>query len=147
VAFGPDGRLLAAGAAVLWGVRDPAHPVRRGSVPTGSADPGRALAFSPDGSTRAGADQTLRLWSVADPAHAGPLGRPLTAGHTAAITSVAYDPTGGAIASVSTDRSVRLLALDPGRATERICASTANTLDRRQWSQYIPELPFGPPCR
>ena len=40
-----------------------------------------SVAFSPDGRTLASsnANGTLRMWNIADPAHASPLGRPLTA--------------------------------------------------------------------
>ena len=31
-------------------------------------------------------------------------------------------------------------------AIQRICATTSNTLTPAQWYQYIPQLPYDPPC-
>jgi hypothetical protein len=33
------------------------------------------------------------------------------------------------------------------QAIRRICATTANTLTREKWKQYVsPDLPYRPPC-
>ncbi|MFD7334219.1 WD40 repeat domain-containing protein [Streptomyces sp. NPDC059872] len=107
----------------------------------------RSVAFTPDGTTLASAshDSTVRLWNVTDPAHAAPLGSPLT-GHTAAVRSVAFTPDGTTLASASEDFSVRLWQLRADRASERICAITKGALTRQQWEQYIPQRSFDPPC-
>ncbi len=34
----------------------------------------------------------------------------------------------------------------PAGAARRICAATGSVLDRQRWRQYIPELPYDPPC-
>ena len=67
-----------------------------------------SVAFSPDGRTLASsnASGTIRRWNVADPAHASPLGQPLTADVAAQITyggadvaSLAFSPDGHTLAS------------------------------------------------
>ncbi len=75
------------------------------------------------------------------------MGQPL-GGHTAAIDDVAFGPHGphGPLASASDDHTVQLTSLDASGAARRICATTGSVLDRQRWRQYIPELPFQPPC-
>jgi WD40 repeat protein/transcriptional regulator with XRE-family HTH domain len=67
-----------------------------------------SVAFSPDGHTLASsnASGTIQRWNVADPAHASPLGQPLTADVAAQITyggadvaSLALSPDGHTLAS------------------------------------------------
>jgi WD40 repeat protein len=113
VAVGPDGGTLASaaqdGTVRLWSaVRHVAiGPVlgRRREL-LGSV--AQSVAFSADGRTlaSAGEDRTIRLWRVATQRPAGVL-----TGHTAEVTSVAFDPRdprGGTLASASQDGSVWL---------------------------------------
>ena len=100
VSLSPDRRLLAAagadGTLRLWNVAAPGHPVPVATWcrPTGrirctrrrSARTGRC-------SRRRAPDAVVPLWKVADPAHRGPVGRPLT-GPASTIYSVAFSPDG-----------------------------------------------------
>ncbi|MEU2718064.1 helix-turn-helix domain-containing protein [Streptomyces sp. NPDC007205] len=79
------------------------------SVLSGHSQPVYAVAFSPDGrilATGAG-DRTIRLWSLADPAHPVPLGKQLT-GHTDWVYWLQFSPDGHTLASASRDRTARL---------------------------------------
>ena len=151
LAFGPDGRTLAAGSVDgtvrLWDVADPAHPTPLGPPLTGPASAVNSLASGPDGRTLAAgsADGTVRLWDVADPAHPTPLGPPLT-GPASAVNSLAFGPDGRTLAAGSEDGTVRVWNLDIDDAIQRICATTGDTLTLAQWKQYIPQLPYDPPC-
>jgi WD40 repeat protein len=151
VAFSPDGHTLATAnqdhTVRLWDIRNLAHPVRVGQKLTGHTSFVYSATFSPDGHTLAtsGNDHTIRLWDVGDPAHPSALGQPLI-GHTAAIDQVVYGPNGALLASAGDDHTVQLTALDAGQASRRICAVAGGALGRQQWQEYVPELPFDPPC-
>nr|WP_248002605.1 helix-turn-helix domain-containing protein [Streptomyces sp. RLB1-33] len=122
VAFSPDGRTLATGAADdtirLWSLADPAHPVPLGRPLTGPTDWVYWLQFSPDGHTLASAsrDRTARLWDVRDPLHPRALGEPLT-GHGDMVFSVSFSRDGRTLATASQDRTVLLWDVsDPAHA-------------------------------
>ncbi len=72
-----------------------------------------SVAFSPDGGWLASgsADQTIRLWDMADPSAEPTVLR----GHESLVRSVAFSPDGGWLASGSDDQTIRLWDLSqPG---------------------------------
>ncbi|MEU7041755.1 WD40 repeat domain-containing protein [Streptomyces varsoviensis] len=147
VAFGPDGRTLATGSndrsIRLWNVSDPDRPTSLGEPLTGHADDVNSLAFDRGGRLASGSgDRTIRLW---DTDRADQTGAPLT-GHTDVVESIAFSPDGRTLASASADHTVRLWSMDADSAARRICAY-AGPPTRQQWKQYLPQLPYEPPCR
>jgi hypothetical protein len=46
----------------------------------------------------------------------------------------------------SADHNVWLWNLDLSQVIDRICAITSGNLTPSQWTRYIPQLPYDPPC-
>jgi WD40 repeat protein len=151
IAFSPDGHTLGASSnndtIQLWNVTDSTSPTPLGQPLSGPTSPIASVAFSPDGHTLAAGihDGTIWLWNVTDPAHPIQIGS-LT-GHTGAVPSVRFSPDGRTLASGSLDGTIRLWNLNVDRAIARICATTSADLTLQQWTHYIPQLPYDPPCR
>ena len=149
VTFSPDGHVLAAsgedGHVRLWDVTEPTRP-RLLTVLSGPLGIVYDVAFSPDGRTLAAADgdKTIALWNIADPAAPGKIGS-LT-GPAGTVFSVAFSPDGTTLAAGSQDDTTRLWMATPASATAYACAVTGDPMTRAEWAQYMPELPYHPPC-
>jgi WD40 repeat protein len=86
---------------------------------SGWVEPSTGLAFSPDGKILAAAPprdgRVIRLWDVATGKELGP-----TAAHDRPVTSVSVFPDGKAVASASSDGTVRLWEATTGRQIRAI---------------------------
>ncbi|MEU6786664.1 helix-turn-helix domain-containing protein [Nonomuraea angiospora] len=147
LAFDRTGTLLASGSgdrtARLWNVRSLDRPI---AVLRGHADSVQSVAFSRDGRTlaTAGDDRTAMLWDIADPGRATALAT-LT-GHLGQVNKAAFSPDGTTLATVSGDSTARLWPVDPGGAARRICALAFPPITPAEWRQYLPDVPYDPPC-
>jgi WD40 repeat protein len=133
LAFSHNGRIAAVGYTngnvQLWNVADPGNPTAIGSpfrAPGAPDNEVTRLAFSPDGSMLATvsgpilipgspeATETVRLWSLADPAKPALYPVPLAS----TTTMLAFSPVGHILATGSADNTVQLWNVtDPGHPT------------------------------
>jgi WD40 repeat protein len=150
LAFTPDGKTLAISSADktvrLWNVADPARATPLGTPLTGPTGYVWAVAFSPDGKTlAAGAtDGTVWLWNVSNPGSPSPIATLTGAdGH---VYSVAFAPAGGELAASSDDGTVHLWDTDLAAAEAAVCANAGEPLSQKEWSAYIPDVPYRAPC-
>jgi hypothetical protein len=63
------------------------------------------------------------------------------------VYSVAFSPSGGALAAGSADGTVRLWDTSPATAAAAVCADAGQPLTRLEWATYVPGLAYRPPCR
>ncbi|WP_405818326.1 hypothetical protein OG241_25835 [Streptomyces sp. NBC_01390] len=151
LALSPDGLTLASGSddgtVRLWDVSDPADAHSVGSPLTGHTEAVEALSFSPDGGVLAsgGNDNTVRLWEVGDPARAKPIGQSMSP-NAKTGNFLAFSPHGDFVGVSSGADTVRLWNLDVDTAVEHICATTRGVLTAERWHEYLPQLPYEPPC-
>jgi WD40 repeat protein len=151
VAFSPVGHTLAVGAAdtiCLWNVTNPANPVRIGQPINGSPNGINAIAFSSNGHTLAAgsSDGTIWLWNMTSPSDPTRIGQPSTSA-SAGVNSLAFSPTGQILVSGNSGGTIRIWNFDMIPVIDRICTITRDALTAAQWTRYIPQLSYDPPCR
>ncbi|MEW2569840.1 WD40 repeat domain-containing protein [Streptomyces sp. NPDC047070] len=147
--FDPTGKLLATssndGTTRLWNL---ARPTRPDPVATlrGHSNTVHGVDFSPDGATLATAslDSSVRLWNIAQPSE--PTLRAVISTGTAYAYDVRFSPKGDTLATADGYGHVILSALDLAKAENYVCARAGMAITRAEWAQYVPDLPYAPPC-
>ncbi|GFE42299.1 hypothetical protein Stube_69720 [Streptomyces tubercidicus] len=153
VAFGRDGRLLAAGdekgRVTLW---DGKARQRLGELPatdgatSGSSPQGiNALAFSPDGDTlaTAGDKGTVRLW---DTTSNHPLGDALPTAPGDPVLALAFTPDGKALRVAGEHTPLQTYSTAPQTAVRTLCRRAGSGLTPDEWHSYLPDLPYRTTC-
>ena len=121
-----------------------------------------SVAFDRDGARLATAslDDTIRLWDVsaltiltgtegldpalqADESGAEPI---VLRGHRDSVTSVAFGPKGGWLASGSLDDTARLWRMRLGDLKSLACAMAGRNLTQDEWEQHFPEKGYDRTC-
>jgi WD40 repeat protein len=145
--FSPDGRLLAVGGtdkiARLYDVTTPRAPKLLSSL-TGATGYLNATVFSPDGMTLAVAGTDLRLWNVRNPSH--PVLADLWTDISSSINDLAFSADGQLAIPIVANPSTHIYDLDPTAIAARICQTVGDPITRDEWNQYLPDLPYKPPC-
>ncbi|PCC75646.1 WD40 repeat [Nannocystis exedens] len=136
LAFSPDGRLLATGAADrtarLYRADDPAAAAREFGPHSGSVT---VLAFAPDGQRLATGswDRRVRVWPLDGGAPT------ILEEHSGPVRALAWRPDGAALATASDDATVRVWPLD-GRDEPVVLTGHQGPVRALAWSPAGPHL-------
>ncbi|HEX3804929.1 MAG TPA: WD40 repeat domain-containing protein [Solirubrobacteraceae bacterium] len=158
VVFSGNSQTLFAGSADhtvrIWDLSNPDVPQELANSPlTGPTSTISELALSPDSRTLAAAttDGRVWLWSVGQPAKAGLLGT-LTAASglptvtTVQVTAIAFSPSDNTLVAAGSDHRLTFWHYRPYQAVNRICALAGTPITAAEWEQYVPDVPYNPPC-
>ncbi|WP_279636468.1 TIR domain-containing protein [Micromonospora violae] len=133
-----------AGAVTSWSVQDPDRPDRRGEIArhNGAVDglvhhPSRAMVAS-------ASDDGARLFDVSDVTRPVEVAA-LADGRTFSSADLAFSPDGRLLA-VTGSGGLSLWDVDSDTLLRRLCAQS-QPITADQWSQYLADEPYDPPCR
>ena len=58
-----------------------------------------------------------------------------------------FSPDSHTLATGSDDHTARLWDTDPDHIATQVCASAYPRITPAEWSQYLPDLAYQPPCQ
>ncbi len=157
--FRPDGKLLAvtdsADKTWLWQVdhdqlaHDPTVVRTIGSGTGIDFTPdGRTLAWTSSGNLSTGFGDkkgAIELWDVTDPKI--PVYRASIAHNSTGLggNEISFSKQGKPLLA-TVGSKVTVWSADPDTAVSYLCASVGDVISSDQWSKYIPNTPYQPPC-
>jgi WD40 repeat protein len=63
------------------------------------------------------------------------------------VFAAVFSPDGSTIAAGSQDGTTRLWQATPASAAAYVCATVGDPITPTEWAQYVPGLPYAPPCK
>jgi WD40 repeat protein len=145
VLFHPSGDVVVTGSRTglitVWDVADGARLATAlrhvGSV--------RHLALHPDGKRLASAGQSgeVVLWDITDPARPVEVST-LRAGGRYTAAAIAFSPDGTVLGGADGVRTT-IWSIDVPQLLARLCADSSR-IPETEWRQYLPDIPYDPPC-
>jgi WD40 repeat protein/transcriptional regulator with XRE-family HTH domain len=149
-AFSPAGRTMATAGAdnrvLLWDITDRRRPRRLSAPLTGPENYVWSLAYDGTGRLLAATagDGTAWLWNVADPRH--PVHLATISGSADALYSDAFDTGRPLLVTTGVGGTVRLWDTDAEQIAARLCSMAGAPITRAEWTRYLPDHPYHPPC-
>lgn len=118
-----------------------AHPL------TGPVSEIYEIAFNPtrDDLAVSSIDGTIRVWDLAE--RAAPVLRATLSAAADGLFTVSYSPDGRTLVGAGRDPAARLWMTDTAAVARWICATSGDRITEAEWDQFVPDLPFRPPCR
>jgi WD40 repeat protein len=148
--FSHDGELLAAGGSGreirIWDVRDPQHITPVGSPLLGPANDIGMVAFDPAGPVLAAGTYggVVWQWDLSDPAHPKLLAKLRAA--NGVLYALAWSPDGTTLSAGGSAQKVWTWTTAPDAAAEQICAAAGQGITTSEWSLYVQDRTYDPPC-
>ena len=160
-ALSPTTPVLATGDANgivrLWNLADPWHPAVMPTL-SGTSAQQQILMFSPDGADLIGEDaqDVVHLWSAQDswaittvgtlPTWFKTRGSPPAGPAGLSSVTLPGTPEGGRVLVNETSTGNELVTITPSALIGRVCAQVGDPITKAQWRQYLPGMPYRPPC-
>ncbi|MDX8035473.1 TIR domain-containing protein [Lentzea sp. BCCO 10_0856] len=145
VLFHPTGDVVITGSRTglitVWDIADgvrPATALRHlGGV--------RHLALHPDGKrlASAGVSGEVVLWDITDPARPVEVST-LRAGGRYTAAAIAFSPDGTMLGGADGVRTT-IWSIDVPQLLSRLCTDSSR-IPETEWRQYLPDVPYDPPC-